>query len=247
MNNISKAINCVNCNEVLVSPIFLPCGCSICEKHTIDVYGPIRCCSCQIDHPLPPSGNFPPNKALSSILVTQIGTKNFGQKHANAKQSCSRLDELLASIEVILNDPYNFTYEAIRSLMNVVQLKGEEMKLEIDKQIDQILGKLEEYNENCKMNLKTTDYLTRSEEIRLEKEDARKLLDKWENILNDDAKLDQIEWTRVDIESKKAIEWFECTLDLFKSDLLLQQFCKFHHEIEEYFGKFEIEPIFKFQ
>lgn len=244
MNKISSAINCVNCREVIVLPVILPCGCSICEKHTIDVYGPIRCCTCEIDHPLPPNGNFPPNRALSSILDTQIGTRDFGLKHSNAKKSCSRLDDLLASIESILNDPYNFTYEAIRNLINAVQLKGEEMKLEIDNQMDYFISILEEYNENCKIYSNTDDYWLKSEEFREEKDECRKVLNKWVNILNDEVKLSENEWTRIEIESQEAIEWFESTLDLFKSNLLLRQFGKFRHKIEEYFGNFELDANF---
>jgi hypothetical protein len=244
MNKISSAINCVNCREVIVSPVLLPCGCSICEKHTIDFDRPIHCCSCQIDHILPENGKFPPNKALSSILATHIDTKNIDQKLADAKKACSQLKELLESIEDILADPYNVTYEAIRGLMDVVQAKGDEMKLEIDKQIDQILSKLEEYHENCKINLSTDDYRVKSKEIREEKEEAGKLLSKWENILHDDTKLDQIEWVRVENESRQAIEWFECTLNIFKIDLLLGNFHMFCDAIEKYFGNIKIEPNF---
>jgi hypothetical protein len=240
MNKILSAKNCVNCRELIVSPVSLPCGCSICEKHTINVDRPIHCCSCQIDHPLPENGKFPPNKALSSILTTQFDTKNFDQKLADAKKACSQLKELLASIEDILSDPYNFTYDAIRSLMDEVQLKGDEIKLEIDNQIDKILSQLEEYNENCKMNLNSNDYLARSKEIQVEKEDAEKLLAKWEKILNDDNKLNQIEWSRIENESKQAIEWYEGSLELFKGDLLLKQYHIFRHEIMEYFENFKI-------
>jgi hypothetical protein len=242
MHKISSAINCVNCREVLVSPVFLPCGCSICEKHTINVDRPIHCCSCKIDHLLPTNGKFPPNKALSSILVTQIGTKNFGQKLADAKKSCSQLEELLASIEDILTDPYNFTYDVIRGLMDVVQSKGDDIKLEIDNQIDRILSKLEEYHEKCKINLNSNDYLARSNEIRVQKEDARKLLAEWENILKD-TKVDQKEWVRIENESKNAIEWFECSLELFKGDLLFKKLHIFRHEIMEYFENFKIEEF----
>jgi hypothetical protein len=145
MNKLSNAIKCVNCRQALNSPVLLPCGCSLCKKHTIDVKGPITCYSCEIDHPVPPNGGFPHNKALDDIIDAQICNLDFGKEHQEAKHSCENLDELLSKIEELINDPSNFTYEAIGCLKSVVQLKGEEMKMKIDEKMTNFISKLDEY------------------------------------------------------------------------------------------------------
>jgi hypothetical protein len=120
MNMISNAIKCVVCKHVLTSPVLLPCGDSVCKKHTIDAKGPILCTTCDIEHQIPPNGGFLANKGLAEIIAAQIGNIDFGIEHRQAKYSCQHFDELLAQIEDILKDPYNFTYEAIGCLKNIV-------------------------------------------------------------------------------------------------------------------------------
>lgn len=248
MNKISNAIKCVNCKQVLTSPVMLPCGCSICKKHTRDNehnngVSLILCCKCEIEHPLPSNGHFLPNTALAEIVEAQIGALDLGQTHVQAKQSCQQLDELLTNIETILRDPFNYTYEAIKCLKDVVQLKGEEIKLQIDAQMNRLQRKLDEYNEACKKAFETNEYLVKSEKIRVEKDKGRQVLDIWLSTLNE-VKLNEREWEKVKGESQMAIERFETALDLFKRDLLLRKFGNFRDEIKRIFGKFEIDPMF---
>jgi hypothetical protein len=246
MNMISNAIKCVVCKHVLTSPVILPCGDSICKKHTIDAKGPLLCGKCDLEHPIPSNGGFPPNNGLAEIIAAQIGNLDFGKEHRQAKHLCQHFDDLLTKIEEILQDPYNFTYEAIGCLKNAVQLKGEEMKLKIDEQMSTLISKLEKYSEECKENLSSSDYLTKLEKIREDKEDARSNLEKWMATLNE-LKINEKEWARIDSESEQAIQRFEADLDLFKRDLLLQRFGKFRDEIQEQFDEFEIDPSFNLE
>jgi hypothetical protein len=180
----------------------------------------------------------------------------------DAKYSFARLDELLENIELTLADPYNFTYEAIRCLINAVQLRGEEMKIEIDNRMNRVIGDLEEYNQKCKTNLSTNEYVVMSEKIRVEKDEGRQMLDKWTSmttllasnecqqcgnnfhITNEE---NESEWTRVKNESDKVVKQLEIALDRFKGDLLLKQLGKFRDEIREYFGNIEIDSKFNLE
>lgn len=158
--------------------------------------------------------------------------------------SCERFDDLLTRIEQMLNDPYNFTYEAITFLKNVVQLNGETMKLEIDAKMNRMINKLDEYKNESKMSLNQNEYLMKSANIREEIDESRKILDKWLSELKE-VKLDENEiLSRVKNESEQAIERFEIKLDLFKSELLLSKFRNFRREIKDTFGYFECDPMF---
>jgi hypothetical protein len=244
MNQLSDAIKCVNCRNVLEKPVSLPCGCSICEKHTQNVSGAILCCSCEIDHKLPDNGRFPPTKALNKILEAQFSTIDFGKEHNGAKLMCSRLEELLANIDNIIKDPFNFTYEVIEYLKNVAQLKVDETKLQLDNNLACLITKLDEFKAKTKENFKSFEYLSQANELSAAKESTRLELNKWLFTLNE-LKLNEPEWKRIKNESKNTIERFKFELEKFKGESLLEnRFDKFRDEIENKFGEFEIDPKF---
>jgi hypothetical protein len=168
-------------------------------------------------------------------------TRNYRQDHTEAQEFCAHFNNLLTKIDDILKDPFNFTYEAIKCLKDAVQLRGEEMKAEIDAQMDRLHTKLEEYNQECKMGLRKEEYLAKSGEVHLKNEEGRKVLEKWEEVLADELK--KSEWSKVNNESAIAIEQFETSLEQFKRDLLLKNFGEYRDEIRRFFGKFEINPI----
>lgn len=247
MNILSNAVKCVNCKKVLESPVLLPCSHSICRKHTLDAKGSsIFCNKCGNEHTIPQISGFPHNEALADIISAQIATLDLGLGHNEAKQSCATLDELLTKIEQILQDPFNFTYEAINYLKNVVQLKGEEMKFKIDEKMNGLIGKLEDYKQECKKGLSTAEYVEKSEALGRDKDVARDELEKWEDILNE-IKVNEQEWRRIKSESEKAIVIFETKLVEFKVDLFPKRFQELRDEIEKEFGKFKLSPEFNFE
>jgi hypothetical protein len=127
-------------------------------------------------------------------------------------------------------------------LKNAVQLKGEQMKLKIDGQMSVLFSKLDKYNEECKQNLSTKDFLSKMEKFRVENDEARKELEKWMIKLNS-LKINEKECDRLNFESEQQIQRFEVELALFKKDLLLQRFGDFRDEIVKQFGEFEIDSL----
>ncbi len=87
MNKIPSIINCVNCRNVLTSPILLPCGHSVC-KHHIDKDKTKQSCMCNQCGVRHSKCKFYPNKALSDLIDTQLGSIDFGQTYKEATKSC---------------------------------------------------------------------------------------------------------------------------------------------------------------
>jgi hypothetical protein len=245
MNKISNAIKCVNCKHILDTPVSLPCGHSICKKHSTGVKEPVLCYSCGVEHQLPRNGEFPQNLGLTEIIEAQIGSFDFGKEYHEAKQSCEQFDELLTKIEHTLNDPFHFTHDAIEYLKNVVQLKGEQMKHEIDMKMSSSFQKLDEYKNECKSKCKTIEYLQEATRLGQEKDANRKQLNEWLVTLNE-FKFNDSVWKMIKNESEKKIESVQNELDRFKASSLLQnRYGKFRVEIEEELGNFEIDPAFR--
>jgi hypothetical protein len=81
MDKVKKAIKCVNCLEVLKSPVLLPCSHSICDKHLTDGdKETIKCGLCKVDHLIPENEiGFPKNQALEDVIASNIDSFNFGK------------------------------------------------------------------------------------------------------------------------------------------------------------------------
>jgi hypothetical protein len=241
MNKISSAIKCVNCKNVLQTPVLLPCSHSICKKHVTDddKGAAIFCNNCGLEHSIPQNG-FLLQEALAKIIDSQIFNLNFGKDHQEANEACTKLDECLNIFQQLLKDPLNFTHEVILSLKNVVQLRGEEAKLKIDEKMNNFFDKLEEYEKDCKKALKTSEYVAKSKKLNLQNEVIRKELDKWQEYL-DKINFNKQQWGKIKSESENVIKHLKSQQRHFENDLLLQErFDQFRDEIAQEFGEFEI-------
>lgn len=247
MNHLRNAITCVNCKNVLESPVFLPCSHTICHKHTLKRSSDgekraVVCQTCNIEYAVPISGEFPPNTHLASVIES-IGQIDYGQEYNDAKQSCQNFDQLLTRLEQVLNDPRNYTFDAICILKDAVQLRGEKLKLRIDDKMREFFMKLEKYEFERERALKADEFRDKLMMLELMKNDARDELAAWENTLNQ-IKQNQNEWRQIKSKSEMAIENFKSQLCQFRSDLLDQRiYNQFHTEIERDFKKLEDEMV----
>jgi hypothetical protein len=81
---------------------------------------PVLCHTCGVERPIPANGGFTPRNGLSLMINAQIASLNCGKEH---KESCQNFEELISKIDNLINDPYNYTYEAIDYLKMWFSLK----------------------------------------------------------------------------------------------------------------------------
>jgi tetratricopeptide (TPR) repeat protein len=248
MNKITSAIKCVNCQNVLDSPVLLPCSHSICQKHTNkrNSDGELKavlCHTCAIEHPVPASGEFPKNAQLADIIESRINELDFGKDYNEAKESCVKLDDLFASIDQVLADPRNYTYEAMKIMKDTVQMRGDELKLKIDEKMNELFTLIGSYENDCKHFLATSAYAEKCGELNSRKDLARKDLEAWQTTL-DQMKRNEIEWRNIKKMSEIVIERFEAELARFQRGLLLDQkrYDQLFDQIELVYRKLEADP-----
>jgi hypothetical protein len=85
---------------------------------------------------------------------------------------------------VLLKDPYLCTHERISDLKNTVQLKGEELKLKVDKEMKNIFDRLEEYEKKSKEYLSSIEIKVKSQQLEKELKCYQSNLDSWLENLN---------------------------------------------------------------
>jgi hypothetical protein len=243
MDKLSSALKCVNCRNVLESPVFLPCTHSICKKHTINAKSPILCRTCRIEHPLPENGDFPINSALADILDAQLSKLDLGKGQKEAKCACQMLRNVLAKVDTLLKDPTSYTRNKIDDLKDKVRAKGDAAKARIDEKVEHLICRLNEYQNNCHLALGTKEYVAKVEKFQVEKEITREHMKEWMDTLNQ-IRVNDAVWERIKCESEEAIKHFESKLYKFKNELLFNRLVEFQDEVDKDFEKIELGSSF---
>ena len=160
--------------------------CALCEK-LLDVHNQrnnvIRCDKCGFEHLIRTNG-FHVNNASQEILEAEIAKLDLDSVHKSAKKSCESVEETLNEFKLLLNDPYFFIHERISELKNAVQLKGEELKLRIDEEMQKLIDRLEEYEKQSKEYLTTNEFKEESKNLDDELKETQSNLDSWLECLN---------------------------------------------------------------
>lgn len=156
MNKLSSAIKCKNCCEILSSPVLLPCGHSICAHHTNTTDKSIRCGKCGIGHTIPKTG-FYPNQDLAEVIDSNVDKIDFGNVHYEARKSCERLQNMIDQTNCFLSDPYSVIRARIGEIRDAVQLGAEKIRVLIDRAIEELLFKLNQYERECEAKAKECD------------------------------------------------------------------------------------------
>ncbi|RNA30138.1 hypothetical protein BpHYR1_000728 [Brachionus plicatilis] len=98
MSTLKSIFECKICHGPLSECVILPCGETICRKHSHSIQD-LYCPSCKKTHQVPKDG-FPLNKLVNLLFETDIQNLDMGGKFRAAEESCSKLEN---SIEMFNN------------------------------------------------------------------------------------------------------------------------------------------------
>ncbi|HNL16800.1 MAG TPA: hypothetical protein PKJ74_07270, partial [Chitinophagales bacterium] len=85
---IIKSSKCALCNEIVQSPILLPCNHAVCLDHVNQAqYQHIACSKCQKQYAIPPNIGSYRIDSLNDHVNTEIYRFNFGDVHKSASES----------------------------------------------------------------------------------------------------------------------------------------------------------------
>lgn len=238
MDKISNAIKCVNCLEVLSTPVLLPCGHSICKKHTETNNHQIICAQCGMYHP---NKGFIVQTALSEIISSQIGSMDFGEEHNEAKRSCERLRDVLSQVDQVLQDPVYYIHETIVALKNQVYVKGEMLKSKLDDYIETLLDILQQYENRCRT--KSVEHVKIAHGISHSSAIAKEKLNTWTDSLNK-LVFDEPEWKTIRATCDREHTELYSQLKCFTQLLLLREFEEKANEVH-LFEKINIDSLFQ--
>ncbi len=177
------------------------------------------CDFCNNEHVIP-ENNFPSNKIAQKMLHINLDRLDRGEAYKNARISFDIFNSKLESLEVINKDPGYFIDEYFSELINDVDLRREELKLEVDNYCDQIITDLEHSKIQCIENV--SKQKVSSEELSYFKS-VSELFKKDFKMLD----LDEQRWKAIEMKSKILINKIDHEIKEMKTYLLMNKLYEF--------------------
>jgi hypothetical protein len=217
---IDDAIKCPICLSKYSKPITLPCGDTICMEHlanqswTIDKK--FKCDVCNNMHILPDEG-FPINKTIEKMLQINLDKLDRGESWKNAKLAFDLLNLKFKSFEVIKNDPDFYIDEYFAEITNKIDIRREEVKLEVDNHFDKLLNYIKLTKKICNEMSETNKKVLNDEIDYFQKE--IEAFDKDLKMLDSD----DLKWKNIEAKTKILINKIDFNLKEMKNYFLLDQ------------------------
>lgn len=158
MNIIKEKFTCKICNKIFKEPVFLPCHNSMCKAHVDEVKKgkkeKIECMFCKEQHEIPSTG-FKLNDIINDIIEKDGHLdENEKQAKANVKTKLDELFKLKNETEKLQNDVELAASEQFMNIINILELKRDELKIEIDNVADNLISQTKKCKENYVEHLK---------------------------------------------------------------------------------------------
>lgn len=184
MNLGIECLECKFCHSTLLPAIKLTCGALICKKHLYQ-QNEIKCYLCQGIHTK--NDEFSSQSQLNMIIDSMI-----------------KIEITINKVRAIREHPTEFIYNFIENLNNKIDIKREEVKLEIENSFQQLVEDIQAY---------LRDYEEISEEFK--REHFKSLLNRIDKILPD------ISSIRVKYSEKEEIKYLIYLINICKDEILV--------------------------
>ncbi len=187
-----------------------------------------------------PEGNFPANKAITKLLKINLDKLNRGEVFKNAKLSFDQLTQKLESFELINKDPAYFIDEYFSDIINKIDVKKEELKMEIDSYYEKSIQELNAIKKEC-IEISGQHKFISNDEIKILRNEVDQF-DKNLKMLD----LAETNWKEIEIKSKILINKIEFKMKELKNFHLLGKSYFFKVPKGKYdttsLGQLEIRP-----
>ena len=154
LSDIGGILTCNLCECFFESAIILPCFETMCLKHVEELksgYGglneEIKCHFCGEQHQIPRNG-FANNKQVTGMIQLEYHKIELS-KSSLANDLCKKIDEIIAKYENLNKEPENYIQDYFQELINQIDLRREEIKLDIDEWHEERLEEIQKYKTEC--------------------------------------------------------------------------------------------------
>ena len=145
IDQVKNLFDCEQCNQLLVDPVTLLCGYSVCKRHLDELLentpkemNKFECQLCEKKHSFPEDG-FAINKRIQNALNIKLSTLKLNPVYEECKSEINDARINIQMIENLEKNPENLIYEYFEELKRQVDLRRETLKLELDNCSDEII------------------------------------------------------------------------------------------------------------
>lgn len=162
-------VKCKLCNQTFQTPVILPCGHTVCQKHETDEkknnHEMINCPACNKDHIIPETG-FYLNSLAQALIDYGFEDLDLGPEHKVAVESLNMFKDLFDEFKRMCYDPEFEINKVIGDLKNSIDLKQEvTADISLKEKIITLIKELSEYEKWCKSNSSARGTMSESSEI----------------------------------------------------------------------------------
>ena len=154
IDQVKNVWDCEYCNNLLVNPVTIVCGYSVCMKHLDELVEnssdevKYKCFICPKQHTIPEEG-FVINRRLQKQLDLELNKFKPSQAYEDCKKEINDAKDYVAKIEALEKDPETYIYDYFEEIKRKVDLRREEIKSKVDNFSDEIINSIESSKENC--------------------------------------------------------------------------------------------------
>ena len=227
-DQVKNLFNCDLCNKLLVEPVIIPCGNTVCKSHLEELFYSdnfliinsenfIKCVCCDKKHYVPEDG-FTVSKRFQSALDMELIKLKLTTEFYECKEKIKDTLEQATEIEIISGDSSVYINSYFDEIKNHVNSRREDLKYEIDKYADKLIQSID-YNQFTCIELS-------KENIQLAKtyEDSKRQLD--ELIKHFDTfEIEDLNFKHIKTCADDLNERFRQMLAEYKDSLILHQDC----------------------
>jgi hypothetical protein len=138
IDQVKNLFDCKQCDQLLVDPVTLLCGYSVCKRH-LDVLlesypkdsNTFPCKLCDDEHYIPKKG-FAINKTIQNALDIKLNTLKLNPVYEECKSEINDAKISIQKIEILEKDPDNYIFEYFEEFKRQVDIRREELKLKLD-------------------------------------------------------------------------------------------------------------------
>jgi len=196
VDQIKNLFDCELCNQLLVDPVALPCGYSVCKRHldallknTPKQINDFECELCGEKHYIPKKV-FSVNKRIQKGLDIQFNTLKLNPVYEECKKEIVNAKNNIEEIETLEKDPENFILKYFEDLKRQVDQRRENLKMKLDNCSDEIILSIGSAMENCIKLSKESKRL--STEIEHSNQELTHLIDRFDTFEINDKKFKAI-------------------------------------------------------
>ena len=244
--NVKRAFDCDLCDEILIDPVTLQCGNSVCKIHLQKFKKNFHCKLCTNRHRIP-KGGFATNKRMKIGLDIELNTLRAEPIYEECKRKLQEVKQSVSKLELIQTYPEEYLFEYFENIKCEIEFRASTLKESIDDCSNELIHSVEEIKANSIKRSKQMDQKTSKTRVELlelvtqnlENHSELETITKNFNTF----KINETNFEAIKIRADALKINFDNMLVKYKESLLENKTYQFGHDdtkVSEIFGSIEV-------